>query len=156
MKLEFENTKLEFYLKNYKSDYSVEQSDDNWCNVSIKIENKYLNYNEYGELLECCEVDNIYNNIGELLADELKSITKIEFIEPNIEFILYPKHDLREDENITFVKEGHEIVDISMDMKINLFIDGYLTSQSYSIGFTRNEIKEFYECLKETINKNDN
>lgn len=149
MKLDIDGTKLEFEIRNYKPNCSTDDYGDNWCNVSLKVKNQYLDYYKSGEILECVDVDELLNLFEMLLNDELEEPTTIGSVEPDIEFKLYPKFDVRENKNVLYVKKGHEICDISVDMEIHFFLDGVLCGQFYTIALDRNDIKQFCKYLKQ-------
>lgn len=99
----------------------------------------WLNYTQSGELLLACEVEEMVSVFEDLLEDRINETKTLEFIEPDLKFLIHPQKDLREDPNYTYVKPGHEIVDVSVDLQIS-FWDGGLTANYLSLAMDREEI----------------
>lgn len=78
--------------------------------------------------------------LDDLLTDRLSEVKTIECIEPDFNFILHPKRDLRNDPKYTYIKKGYEIADIYLEMKI-FFWNGGLTDNYLSLTFDRNDIQ---------------
>lgn len=89
--------------------------------------------------------ENFTYNISEYEEEELLQVADAE---PDLEFYLSPKQDLRNNPNLVYVKEGYEIADVTMDLKINLWDEkGTLTSNYIFTTFDRKEIEAFYYYL---------
>lgn len=91
-------------------------------------------------MLLACEVEELAEALDDLLTDKLAEVKTIECIEPDFNFILYPKRDLRNDPKYTYIQKGYEIADIYMEMKI-FFWYGGLTDNHLSITFDRTDIQ---------------
>ena len=115
--------------------------DYQWCNVDYSfISEPWLNYHrENDEVLLSCEVEGLAHSLDDLLNDKLSEVKTIECMEPDFNFILCPKRDIRNDPDVAYVKEGYEIADIFMEMK-TFFWNGGLTDNYLSVTFGRDEI----------------
>ena len=72
----------------------------------------------------------------------LNAPTEFNCIEPDFNFALNPKKDLRLDPKVLYVRPGCEIVDIDMEWKISFWDEG-LTDNYLSVSLVRSDI----ECL---------
>lgn len=145
LKLNLEDLKFEFKIDKY-----IPKKEDSWTKVSLHIYMKNaIDYKiNYQEILDNYDVDIIRDNLKKLLNDELEEDDELSFAEPDLEFYLSPKQDLRDNPNLVYVKEGHEIADVTMDLKMNLWDEkGALTSNYISTTFDRKEIEAFYYYL---------
>lgn len=85
----------------------------------------------------CSEVEWLYEKLGELQDGLITSDTEISFIEPDFEYMLYPNNN------------GYYY----MDWKFNLWNDGVLTCNSFTIMFYDKEIKELRKYLNDVISE---
>ena len=123
-----------------------------WCLVNFKVTNRFFSLERINdELLTFGEVLELREGLVDLLDDKINDICTISFIEPDLEFILHPKLDLRTVKRIIYIEEGLEIRDISTDIIINLAdSDGY-NGQSYRYPLNRNEIVALKKYLDDVI-----
>jgi len=149
IKMNIDGTYFEFGIKNYTNS----QSDDiNWANIKIQVYNSYFNYYRNSELLACSEIERILEKLELLLDDKLEKKTKLNFYEPDLEIELHPKLNLKETGEYAYIKEGHEIQDIYMELSINLTDrDGAYTGQKYVMIFNREEIEKLVIYLNKAI-----
>ena len=130
--------------------------DCQWCSIDFSFTSEpWLNYQcDNNSVMLSCEVETLVDALDALLNDKLIDVKTIECIEPDFNFILHPKRDLRNDPKYTYVQEGYEIEDIYMDMKIS-FWNGGLTDNFLSVRFDRNDIQYFRNYLLWVIGKVD-
>ena len=105
-------------------------------------------------MLTLGEVDCLKNALDDLLNDRISQQSNVSFIEPDLEFILSPKFDVRESENHIWVREGMEIVDIGADIVIHLsdMKNGY-NGQTFSLPLDRTEISKLKLYLDKTTTR---
>lgn len=132
--------------------------DIQWCNVDFSfVCESLLNYRrDNDEVLLSCEIEELSYLLDELLSDRLSEIKSMECIEPDFQFVLHPKRDLRKDPKYAYIKKGYEIADIYMEMKIFFWDDG-LTDNFLSIKFYREDIqylRNYLFLIIEKIDKN--
>ena len=145
-------TKLRFSVdsigNNNVDDYSKL---DYWMVISVSVNNKFFNYRYRGETLQYADLISIRNTLNTLLENRLKQKEKLDFIEPDLEFMLYPQLDLRTIPG-TWCKEGYEIQDISVDFKINLPDNerGY-SGEYHVVPLLRDEIVIWRDYLDQAI-----
>ena len=123
-----------------------------WCLVDLYIKNRFFLFDRTeDEMLNFGEVIYLRDRLSDLLSDQIDSICSLSFIEPDFEFELHPKLDLRTVNNL-WVREGMEIQDISMDLIISLadLKTGY-NGQTYTLPFNRNEIQSMKDYLEQVI-----
>lgn len=147
--------KFQLNIKGYQ-DSTKGGWDEQWCDVDFAfISPNWLNYHkENDEVLLSCEIEELAQSLDDLLQDRLTEIKTIECIEPDFNFILTPKRDLRNDPRYTYVREGCEIADIYMEMKVFFWNDG-LTDNYLSITFNRTDIEYLKQYLLLTMKKTD-
>lgn len=149
IRMNIDDTYFEFGVDNY---VAGKENDDNWSNIKIKVHNSYFQYFRNSELMTSAEVDNLLGELEILLNDELKEKLEIGFYEPDLEFVLYPKINLWDTGKYVYIKEGHEIQDIYMELNINLTDKtGAYTGQKYVMIFDREEIERIVKYLKNII-----
>ena len=108
--------------------------------VHLEFPNQLIFYESSGSLLLSCEIENLESKLTQLLNDELDEAYKLECLEPDFQFILQPKRDLRNDPNIVYVQKGHEIADIAMEWRVFLWIGGFATDNYFALALGRKEI----------------
>ena len=131
-----------------------EDWDSQWCDVDFSFSSgNWLDYHrENDEVLLSCEVEALAENIEKLLNDELNEITEISCIEPDFNFILHPKRDLREDPKYTYIREGYEIADIYMEWTVTFWNEG-LTDNYLSVTLDREDMKILLVYLNYVVGK---
>lgn len=130
--------------------------DYQWCDVDFSfIGGTWLKYQrDDDEVLLSCEVEELAEALDNLLKDKVPEIQTIECIEPDFNFILHPKRDLRDDPKYTYIQKGFEIADIYMEMKIFFWHEG-LTDNHLSIAFDRLDIQYLRNYLFLVVGKLD-
>lgn len=136
LELELDGMKFEFRIDNYRTGIR-KPWDDDWCMVLVKAICDSINYSMYEECMLCSEVEWLYNKIVELQEGTLKETTELSFIEPDFEFMLYPNG------------QSHGF----LDWKFNLWYDGALTGNSFTIMFASEDIEKLREYLRNVISR---
>lgn len=150
IRMNIDDTYFEFEIFNYIKEH---ENDDKWADIKINIHNSNFKYFRRSELMTYAEVEGLINMMEKLLNDELKEKEEIEFYEPDLEFTLYPKINLWDTGKYTYIKGGHEIQDIYMELAINLTDKrGEYTGQKYIMIFDRKEIKKIVAYMKAVTN----
>lgn len=149
---------MEIYIdiKGYEKT-NFENWDDTWCNVDFSFRFQgCINYSKNdAEILLACEVECLEEILTELLEDRLQQMKSVySFIEPDFYFELYPKHKIT-DENpeVLYVREGHEMIDVSADWIVNLWSEGVLTANCFTVAMDRDNITKLRDYLRSVINK---
>ena len=87
-------TTLRFYVdrigNNNADDYSKL---DYWVIVSISVSSPFFNYSNRGESLQYAELISMRDAFNLFLENRLTQEKHLDFIEPEYEFVLHPKHD---------------------------------------------------------------
>lgn len=154
-KLDLCGIEMNMRIKEYEPS-DKEKWDYQWCRVDFSfIGESWLNYQKANdEVLLSCEVEELAHSLDDLLNDKLSEIKTIECIEPDFNFILHPKRDLRNDPKYTYIQKGYEIADIYMEMKIFFWHEG-LTDNYLSVTFDRNDLQSLRNYLFLIIGKID-
>ncbi len=139
--------KVNGYVKSTKEEW-----DSQWCRCDFAfMSGDWLNYHkESDEVLLSCEVEELEEKLTKLLSDELTEVEEISCIEPDFNFLLYPKRDLREDPKYTYVQPGYEIADIYMEWKVFFWNQG-LTDNFLCVTLDREEIIKLRDYLSSVI-----
>ncbi len=140
-KLNLCGIEMNIRIKGYEPS-NKDEWDGQWCDVDFSfIGESWLKYQrDDDEVLLSCEVEELAEALDDLLTDKLAEVKTIECIEPDFNFILHPKRDLRNDPKYTYIQKGYEIADIYMEMKIFFWYDG-LTDNHLCIAFDRTDIQ---------------
>lgn len=124
-----------------------------WTDAELKVKNWCVNYCTSSSFLEFEEIKEINRKLIKLLDNNLDEIETLEFIEPDLQIVLRPAHDIRESGKYSYVKPGYEIEDIRADFLLFPLIDGAFTDQYYCMPLYREEIKAFTNYLTDVISK---
>lgn len=96
LKLNLGDIDVTFRISGYHKPRN-EDWDDEWCKVSLSLQaGDWLNYNIVDdEILLCCEVDSIVENLTALKEYKMSEIKRSHFIEPDLEFEYRPQKRMR-------------------------------------------------------------
>lgn len=149
--LDLDGIELQLRITDYRK--STNQWDEKWCKVDLSLRSdEWLNYQIKGqEILLACEVEELRHALHELLTDQIEQECAVAFIEPDLAFNLSPKQDVRSNPRVLYVKPGHEITDIGMDLEVSFWHDG-LTANRLTIAFDRLDIERLL-CYLRLITK---
>lgn len=148
LKLNLSGIRLSMQIRNYRR-----TSEEDWLSVWCKtdfsfVADKWLNYCEDdSEVFLAREIEDLAKSLVDLLNDRLTAPTEFNCIEPDFNFILNPKKDLRLDPKVLYVRPGCEIVDIDMEWKISFWHDG-LTANYLSVTLNRTDIESLLLYLR--------
>ena len=136
LKLNLDGIDFHFRILCYEKS-AQERWDIQWCKVDLALQSlNCIDYRISSEILLSCEAEGLRDKINRLLQDGFQSAEELEFIEPDLTFILTPKKDT-----------GHEIMDVSADMHIHLWCDG-LTANYISVCFGKAELESLLTYLR--------
>ena len=140
LKIDLNGILLRLNIKDYEPSQQ-DRWDCQWCHVDFSFSSySWLDYHqENDEVLLSCEVETLAESLDKLLNDEITEITELPCIEPDFNFVLYPKRDLRDDHKYIYVREGYEIADIYMEWITTFWSDG-LTGNYLSVTLDRDDI----------------
>lgn len=145
--LDLDGIEMHFRITGYRKSIP-ERWDDQWCQVDLSLySHNWLNYQISSSILLSCEVEEIRNKVSDLLEDKIQTEEELEFIEPDLTFILTPKKDLRKDPRYTYVAPGYEIVDVDAVLHVHLWNSG-LTANYLSLCFNRNDLERLVTYLR--------
>jgi len=156
LNLEINGIVLKLIIKDYVKSTKYNW-DDCWCSVEANFSSYFLNYQSHGCKLLSAEIDELTEYIDDILNSRLHETKKLEFLEPDLTFVFYPKHDLKLDSNYTYVKERHEIKDISMDIIISFWYGG-ITENTLQLKLYIEEIQNlmcYLQFIKGIKKRND-
>lgn len=148
IKMNVDDTYFEFGIFNY---VLGQNNEDNWVGIKINVHNKNFNYFKKSELMTSTEVKYLLKRLEQLLDGKLKEEETIGFYEPDLEFTLYPKNNLRDTGKYAYIEEYEQ--DIDMNFTINLTDrEGTYIGQKYVIIFDRKEIEKIVEYMNKIMN----
>lgn len=160
LSLDLEGIGFRFRIRNYRQ-YSAEEilNYENWTRIDLSLQaGEWLNYHVTNdEIMMTNEIEDLRDHLELLLTDGLTEEYRLELLEPDFVFALHPKEDVRNNPTIVYVRPGHEIVDIDVDMEIAFWHEG-LTANRLILSFDREEINALwlYLCMiSGTIDKQD-
>lgn len=130
-------------IRNYRPAI-VNDLNDNWCKVDLKLKcHDYMDYKILDdEMLESADVEKLAWQLERLLNGDISKETLISFVEPDLNFALYPKQ---------FAGNFEE--DISAELMISLRrrSDTNYNGLMLTIPMDRDDIKALLFYLKEII-----
>lgn len=136
LELDLEGIKFELEIRDYKKS-SKESWDDEWCVVTAKVCSDIIKYSLKSSCLLSCEVELLYQKLVELEDGEIVGTMEIENIEPDFEFLL-----------CHIASDAYY-----MEWKFNLWDEGSLTANSFTITFDEEDIKKLKGYLYIIINQ---
>ena len=77
--LKIDDTEFELTVAKYE----IEREYD-WSEIRITVKNQYMGYNDYGELLQKADVDEIIKTLNDLIYDKTTDEQELSFIEPDL------------------------------------------------------------------------
>lgn len=149
LKLDLSGIKLSMQIRNYRK-VSDDDWDSVWCKTDFAfVSDEWLNYRkDNDEVFLAREIEDLAKSLDDLLNDRLNAPTEFNCIEPDFNFILNPKKDLRLDPKVLYVRPGCEIVDIDMEWKIS-FLDEGLTDNYLSQPVEKGHLSVVFFSYKE-------
>lgn len=130
------NLEITGYRKSSVSNWAEE-----WCQVNLGIDSKYINYKVEGPLLLCSEIENIFEKLCALVSNNLPRREHMFFADPVIEMRLRPAL-----EN----EDGDGQVD--MYLIVNLEDDqGVVTANNLQILLGAEDVEKFRKYIKDVI-----
>ena len=150
LEMDLEGIEFCFRIAGYKKS-TKDNCYDEWCKVDLAVKaGDWLNYHvEASEMLLAMEVETLKDAIDDLLNDRLEQPNELGFIEPDIEFELYPKEDLRNNSRFLYIAPGNEIADIYMELVISFWHNG-LTANRLIMRFVQADMEKL-ECYLKYI-----
>lgn len=149
MRLRFNICDVDMQLKinDWSKPDFEEEWNDNWCDVELKFQSKYLNYDPSGELLMSSDVIYLEDALGMLLDGTLLEDGSVRFTEPDLQFDLYVAKRLYDIPGKVCFRDGYKDVDISANFTIQFWYSGGLGSNTFNMILDRKEITELYHYL---------
>lgn len=154
LKLDLGGIDFRFRIEKYKKS-TRENWDVEWCDVDLMLKSQeWLNYNIVSdECLLSIEVEELCDKIDALLNDKLEEPEIITCIEPDLEFHLYPKYDIRNNPDVVYIKPGsNTIVDVCMKLIVSFWHKNRgLTANQLQLYFNRENLEKLHCYLKYVI-----
>ena len=139
--IQIEDTKLTFKLNDY-------DSQEDYAQVTLKVENRYMNYCKSGQLLDTDEVEWIIQTLNDLLDDKLTEVTRLTFTEPDLTIICYPAQTAAKKEGLNNRKSRHYAVESYIDFTINFPNGCGYSNEKWTVTLSRDKICELTEGLE--------
>ena len=156
LKLDLDGIDFRFRIEKYKKS-TKNNWDEEWCDLDLTLKSQeWLNYNIVSdEILLAFEVEKLCDKIEALLSDKLNGPEIITCIEPDLEFHLYPKYDIRNNPDVVYVRiDSNTIVDVCMKLIVSFWHkNGGLTANELILAFDREDIEKLYCYLKYIIGR---
>lgn len=148
LKLDLDGIQVQLCIIGYRPS-SEEDWTGEWCKTDFSFRSApWLDYHQEGdEVFLCREVEELCDQLGRLLTDQLTEEMELTFIEPDFTFRLSPKQDLRQNPRVTYIAPtANPTVDISADWTVSFWHDG-LTANYLSVALGREEISHLHNYL---------
>lgn len=149
-RLDLEGIDLHFRISKYRKS-TKENWDCEWCDVDLTLQsNRWLDYHiNSAEVMLSNEIEMLRDTIDALLNDKLDEIDTLECIEPDFQFIFYPKQDVRKNPRVLYVKPGYEISDVDMDFAVTFWDrEGALSANRLMLSFDRLDLERLLIYLQ--------
>lgn len=125
-----------------------EEMGDNWCDVKLSLNSKYLNYDPSGEMLTSGEILDLEEILGQLLEGTLEKDCTVKFIEPDLQFNLRIAKRLYDVPGKIIYRNGYVDVDIEADFVIHFWCSWGLGTNAFNMYMDRQEINALYTYLR--------
>ncbi len=138
LKIDIDGIILRFAVSEYRHS-TRENWEDEWCKIDLLLESKpWINYKiDHDEMLACCEIDKLSAAFSDFLDGKIGQKQDISFIEPDIEFTLYPGH-----------------LSPYAEMRVHFWNEGFLTENYLVLTLSNEEIRSFNMYLQSVISGN--
>lgn len=155
LNIQMNSTAIEFSVARLGSGLEDKDEDYCWCKVNLTVKSHLFNYKKIDEeLITFDELKELHKSLDNLLNDRLKEPEFVSFTEPDLELHLFPKFNVKENENLLYVKECNEIMDIEADLILNLqYADMVYSGEKYICPLDRDEITKLKDYIEITIKK---
>ena len=158
LKLNLCDVDVWFKVNDWQKTESNEDEYDNWCNIELRIESKYINYDTGGEILTSDEVSYFERILGKLINGTLEADLSVEFLEPDLQFDLRIAKRLYDVPGKITYRNGYMDVDIDADFIIHFWCSDGLGDNKFSMNMNREELEALHLYLRYVtgmIDKND-
>lgn len=147
LKINISGIEITLGITGYKKAQNKSDEFNNWCKCDLMVRSHnngeyWINYRTLNkEILLSCEVDSLIKTFTKLLDGEDLEHEFVSLIEPDIQFELSPRREIK-------ISSGIKILEPSMDFIINFWDNGVLTGNYLSVSFNKDEILELLNYLK--------
>jgi len=142
VKFSLDGINVNLQISNYRKS-TVAGRYDEWCDVSLSINSRYISYEEKGKFLLSYELEEFYDKLTALLSGQMKHREHMFFAEPVLEFRLRPAID---------TEDGPS--DIDMYLIVNMKDDeDVVTANNLQILFGRESVEMLLRYLRDIITK---
>jgi len=137
VRFELDGTILNLVIKGYQKSTLAGWSEE-WCDVNIRVNSRYISYEHSGKLMLCHEVEGLFEKLCDLRDGKMKKREHLFLAEPVMEFRLRPSMSTDDGE-----------ADIDMYLVINMCDDeDVVTANSINLLFDRENIEKLRKYLK--------
>lgn len=144
MKWKDNGTDFEFTINEY-------DNIEHWCDVTVMVNNEFINYYQKGELLETHDVQKILDAITRLLNRKMINREVLHFVEPDISFAFYPPRLQREVSHWIPIDNIDSLTELYAEMIIELYLDDGYGGQYYVVELYEDELIALRDYLSEVI-----
>ncbi len=128
-----------------------------WCDIHIKIKNKYIDFDSVGEYLDNTEVEWLADYLKKLLAGEITEESEKSFTEPEINLKpSLPWDQYPDGKTLIYAKNGVIHHPLFLDIIIEFCSNGCYCGERWSVPLDREEIESFYNQLINEMELCDN
>lgn len=139
---------VQLKINGWRESNPDEEMGDNWCDVKLSLNSKYLNYDPSGEMLTSGEILDLEEILGQLLEGTLEKDCTVKFIEPDLQFNLRIAKRLYDVPGKIIYRNGYVDVDIEADFVIHFWFSWGLESNAFNMYMDRQEINALYTYLR--------
>ena len=139
---------VQLKINGWRESNPDEEMGDNWCDVKLSLNSKYLNYDPSGEMLTSGEILDLEEILGQLLEGTLEKDCTVKFIEPDLQFNLRIAIRLYDVPGKILYSNGYVDVDIEADFVIHFWCSGGVESNAFNMYMDRQEINALYTYLR--------
>ncbi len=139
---------VQLKINGWRESNPDEEMGDNWCDVKLSLNSKYLNYDPSGEMLTSGEILYLEEILGQLLDGTLEEDCTVNFIEPDLQFNLRVAKRLYDVPGKMLYRNGYVDADIEADFVIRFWCSGVLGTNTFKMYMERQEINALYTYLR--------
>ena len=134
--LDLDGIDFHFQISQYRQS-NREIWEEHWCQVDLTLQSgNWLNYEISSSILLSCEVEELRDKLSQLLSNKIQSPEKLEFIEPDLSFVLHPQEDLTLNANYISLRFDREDIEC---------LRAYLDLVTKQIDFSNPSIKKLID-----------
>ena len=148
LRLIISDVDVQMKISGWRTEQSGQNWWDDWCDIDLSLNSRYLHYSPRGEILMSGEVMGLCDAFEDLLSGKMSGDENLHFAEPDMEFRLRPAKRMLDTAGCAAQKNGDGNSDVNADWIINFWSADGLGSNAFTMGLAREELQSICTYLR--------